>query len=475
MSLKKAAILFLAVCAATAIIPGAQGADSELVKQVSGCPAAFLRQQRDPRFVLHEEKLGKEHVVHILLTLSDQPQAYTFTLGWFTAGQDKKGAVLLNEHQQPAPLPGEKPRGLSKAEIKEFRGIDLLSDRKPEDALKEFADAVRDPQGSPQMYNNLGACQALLGQFENARKQLDLAIKMRPEYAVAVANKAWLEQATGRMDDSLADAESALRLDPELRTARFAAVKALIGLSRLKEALQVSEDTVKRWPSDPPSVMMSGDALASSGDYKSARARYQKALLIMPNDPRILLKIAEAAQAVGDLDDALKRARQATVVASDSPEAHLALGRYLEMNRDNRAAQLQFERALDLNPPPAMKLAIYGPALRVLTAIGKMEEADKLSAKWLAASPGEAECHYNRAWIASQLSGPKHAAEAVDEYRKAMALNNGLVQAHYNLALVLVKQGKLSEAASELKSFIKLSPQDPDVANAQKLLVQLGH
>ncbi len=473
MLLRSGIISFLAILLSGVAIAADAEEQGPLVGAVLKCPAIFLRQQKDPRISLHEEKLGGKQAVHAYLTLKE-PQPYAFSLGWLTPSSGKEGPVCIDEFEQDLSLPGEKqPKG-NKPDAHEIKGIDLVSDGKLHPALKEFEDAVKEPQSSARFYNNLAACLAALGEYDKADKQLELAQKMSPDLALAVSNQACLKLSMGKADEALAAARKALQMDPTLRSARFAAVKALLSLGQVDGALKVSEDTVKRWPGDSDAVILSGEALEAKGDWKAARTRYQKALLLLPNDTTVLLKIAAASQAIGDLDDAMKKARQVTGLMPNLAEGHLALGRYLEMNRDQRAAQLQYERALDLDPPIETKVAVFGPYLRVLIAMAKMDEADKLSRKWLKDNQDNADCHFNRAWIAAQLPKPQQKAEAIDEYRKALALQKDLVQAHYNLALLLVNAGKTTEAASELKAFIQQAPHDPDIANARKLLAQLG-
>ena len=86
--------------------------------------------------------------------------------------------------------------------------------------------------------------------------------------------------------------------------------------------------------------------------------------------------------------------------------------------------------------------------------------------------PDDAECHYNRAWIASQLEGD-HAQECIDEYRKALEQEPTLSSVHYNLALVLLKAGKNQEALKELRDFVAKSPDDSDCASAKELIKKL--
>lgn len=121
-----------------------------------------------------------------------------------------------------------------------------------------------------------------------------------------------------------------------------------------------------------------------------------------------------------------------------------------------------------------MALTAQGPLVRLLSELKDIDKLDKLTRRWIDEFPESADCHYNRAWVVSQLQSNKdRSLEAVGEYRKAMALDPHLGQARYNIGLLLVKAGMKAEAARELKAFIESYPSDPDTAHARELLAKL--
>lgn len=208
-------------------------------------------------------------------------------------------------------------------------------------------------------------------------------------------------------------------------------------------------------------------------NYKGAETTYKALYLSGPYDPDVLLGIAFCERQLGDLDEAIKYARQASIAAPKSPETHIALGHYLEENRDLKAAYLQYSRALDLKPNDEQMTLIFVPTLRILLALDDMQVAVRLAHKWAHEFPENASCQYNNGWVLSQCGEEKKLPEAIASYETAVRLEPGLVGAHYNLALLHYKQGDNDAAVIELDQFIKLAPGDPDLKQAKALLAKL--
>lgn len=447
-----------------------------MLRKIGAQPAILARQQRDHRIAFNPERFGTDRTVHVYTTLADFEAPFSFSLGWFLMVNGRDGEVCLDEFGERLPMPGAKPeRGaFNKVELKEIRGFDSIAAGDLKQALSFFESAARSAPQNAKARNNLGACLAALGQYGRAEKEFAEAIKLKSDYALAYANRAWLALLLDQATPALSDLARALEIQRDLKPAVLALLRTYIDSGNLDKARAMADRAFARWPQDTQVCLLAGDAYVAAGDVISARQRYQKALVFGPNNPCTLLRLAHTSERLGDLDDAIGRAKAAVQASPEHVQARLELGRYLEMNRNLRAAQLQYERALELNPAASVRQAVYGPLLRVLINAGKLEQADRLSKRWLTENQESAECRYNRAWVASQLPGPENKAEAVEEYRKAVALNPELVQAHYNMALILINQGKEQEAVRELKAFIEKSPKDPDTRTARELLARIS-
>ncbi|HEY9713291.1 MAG TPA: hypothetical protein V6C72_07465, partial [Chroococcales cyanobacterium] len=155
---------------------------------------------------------------------------------------------------------------------------------------------------------------------------------------------------------------------------------------------------------------------------------------------------------------------------------------FFNANRDDLAALTQYEVVLDSKEDQLLRIASFGPYLRLLVRSGKVKEAQKFSRKWVHENPKSYDCHFNRAWVLTQPDGTrvkddeaaKVREEAISEYNEALQLKPKAVSTRFNLALLLIQNNHNKEALGQLKLFIEQAPaKDPDVATAQKLIAQL--
>jgi tetratricopeptide (TPR) repeat protein len=211
------------------------------------------------------------------------------------------------------------------------------------------------------------------------------------------------------------------------------------------------------------------DREMEAGHFQAACQLYRLALATHRSDVSILIKAARAYEAAGDLDEAIHRAREATVFEPTNAGARVALGHFLDANREDKAAILQFEMALQIkDAEPETRKAAYGPLLRLLRHQNQCEKLEKTARRGVHDFPQDADCHYNLGWALSQLpktdakASAKLQAEAISEYRRSISLGGKRAGAHLNLALLLADSGDKNAASQELSTYLKLAPGDAD-------------
>jgi len=69
-----------------------------------------------------------------------------------------------------------------------LKGLILTEQSKPADAIKVFSALTEDYPELPEPYNNLAVLYASQGQYDKARKSLEMAIRTHPSYAIAHEN-----------------------------------------------------------------------------------------------------------------------------------------------------------------------------------------------------------------------------------------------------------------------------------------------
>ncbi|HEY9787868.1 MAG TPA: tetratricopeptide repeat protein [Candidatus Obscuribacterales bacterium] len=455
-------------------------AAASLKDAVTGSEVIRVRMLSDRRISAADEKFGDENAIHIYLSLRDESSPYVVSLGWFVLIKGKSGeAKLLDEFGEKISLPFLKPERpqFNKADLMAINGFDSVSKGKLKAGLAAFENALKLAPESPRLHNNRGALLAVAERNVEAQKEFSAALKLKPDYAAALANMAWLSLAINQPEIAEQDARRALKIDPAMQSAKLALAKANLSTGKSSQSAHVL-DTMRGFAkTDLQTLTVLADTQLSERNFKEARKTLKRIVFLSPSDSDALLKLGQACDAEGDIDEALKYLRQAAQISPQEPAIHLALGKALEHNRDERAAWIQYKMVLELCP--AAKDLICGnyrpkvqaAMLKMLVRAESLPEADKLTKQWIKESPGSADCHYNRAWILSQLPGQEK--EAVSAYEKALSINPKMTQARYNLALLLVKVGRIADGAKQLKQFIEAAPGDPDVGQARSLLAEL--
>jgi len=121
-------------------------------------------------------------------------------------------------------------------------------------------------------------------------------------------------------------------------------------------------------------------------------------------------------------------------------------------------ARVCFQQALSLAPENFDALHIWGVMEHKQ---GNLAEAESLIRRAIAVDGGVAEAHYN---LGRVLQDAGRDEEMVAEYRSAIALDPRLEFAHFNLGLALLAGGDAKAAADSFRKAQEINPRDADYA-----------
>ena len=424
-----------------------------------------------------------EPSVHVYLTMTEHAYPYVISLGNFVVLKTKDGEVkILDEFGEKIPLPNRQPErpGFHKGDLMALKTFDLIMEGKYFVAMKMIDQAIRLAPNSYRLHSNRGALLVMMGKGPvESQKEFTEAIRLNPNCAAAYSNRACLYLSLNKTNLAVDDANAALKIEPTLNPASLCLVRSNLEDGKKEDAAALIEKSGLGKKNDAQSLKLQAETLIANKEYKSARIVLRKLLMISTNDADAVLQLAYVSDMEGDIEEAIGRARQAVNMQPKNPGVREILGRYLEKNRDDTAAALQYEAALDLLnewvPKDRMKkaMAIEGALLRTIMRTNDFKRAEIWSKYFTKQFPTSASAHYNRAWLLSQGAEAYYIKEAVQEYDQALKLDPGLKQTHYNLALLSIKTGDTQRAESELKLFIELAPDDPDNESAKSMLAKL--
>lgn len=229
------------------------------------------------------------------------------------------------------------------------------------------------------------------------------------------------------------------------------------------------------------SVALDADKELAAGHFQAACELYRLALTTHRSDARILINASRAYEGAGNLDEAIRRAREAAVFEPNNAEAHLALAHYLDADRQEKAAILQFEVVIDIkNADPLTRKAAYGPLLRLLQHETNWEMLIKIARRGAREFAQDPDSQFNLGWALTQLPNtvPKEhlkiQRDAVAAYQKSVDLGEKRPAVHLNLAMLLADLGDSPAASAELATYLKLAPSEASRSEVKALSEKIG-
>ena len=237
-----------------------------------------------------------------------------------------------------------------------------------------------------------GAALVASGQWDDARRAFERAIRWDPTLAVAHFNLGVALSVLGRSEDALQAYREALRLVPTLSDALVNIGVELFKQGQTGEALVTLKQAVRMAPMSAAPYHNLGVLLASLGELDEAVAALQRAADLAPTNAATRRALADTHYNIGVRHARRQRWSQAvasyeTAIGFDrrSPEAFNGAGIALRRLHYDRAAVAMFDEALRLRPSFAE--ARYNLA-GALAALGRYGEAMESCRSVLELQPG---------------------------------------------------------------------------------------
>ncbi len=283
---------------------------------------------------------------------------------------------------------------------------------------------------------------------------------------LAVNPAAWLAQNNlgnilldrGDRSEALEHLLAALRLAPDASEVHLSMGNYMLNASgRLDDAIAEYRTAVRLAPASERAHANLGNALLRAGRSGQATAEFDAALRIDPSNAVAHIGLGNAFLTTpGRVSDAIAQYRLALAADPDAAEAHNDLGRALAMAPGQLpAAVAELETAAALDPDSWSARSNLGNALSMIP--GRLEDAIAQYRAALRLNPDAAAVHNNLGFALSHAPGS--LPEAISEYREAIRLAPDYADAHYNLAMALLQtpNGR-PEALAELETVRRLKP-----------------
>ena len=226
----------------------------------------------------------------------------------------------------------------------------------------------------------------------------------------------------------------------------------------------------ERDPADEDFRFDYGNALVQHGKLQLATEVFRAASSAHPGSWKLRLGLGSASYLSGDYMSAVRELMETVRLKPDCISAYFLLGEaYDSAGTFQPAIQKALERYLKNGPRDAW--AYYHYAVILKSEWRNYDRATDALQEALRLNPNFAEAHLELGIIA--LSQGK-AAPAIADLEKAVTLDPSLAAAHYRLGLVYQKLGNQERAKAELERFRALKDQEHQRARVLESLAAVG-
>ena len=279
-----------------------------------------------------------------------------------------------------------------------------------------------------------------------------------------VLNTAMDDYSHKHYKDAAAGLKDYLRNNPKDAQAHRLMADIYVALDNIPAAIPEWEAAVKLDKRDKSSQINLGVAYMQTGSYDKAVDVYEAAVAHSPKDPQFRLQLGSALDQAGRHEDAAVEFEKAMELdpKNSAPALYAGLENH-QAGHDDKAVP-ELKTALTLGT--TQKFQAYAALAEAARSAKQNDDEVKYLALAAQAQPDDFVTEYNLG-VLEQNAGKKAEAEAA--YRKALASKTDDTKAmagvQSNLALLLIDDGKLDEAADLLTKATQGDPTNAEYEN----------
>lgn len=259
------------------------------------------------------------------------------------------------------------------------------------------------------------------GRFRAGAAQYRRAVEVDPENLRARQSLASVLLRLGDLEGAAEHFSAAVELAPDNARARSDLGVVLAEMGEDEEAMQHLSRAVELQPGLIKAQFNLANAFARAGRYDEAAAGYRQLLEVDPSHLEARSRLGTALAQAGRLQEGTEQLRQVVERDPGDARARLNLGVALAEGGDVQGAIDQHLAVLDLRPDP------------VRTALA----------------------HFNLGTFYKQIEDRE---QAMDHYRRALAIDPDMAAAHFDLGEILYAEGRLAEAQTHYSQASRLLP-----------------
>ena len=331
------------------------------------------------------------------------------------------------------------------------KGITLGMLGRNKEAVECFDQLLANEPDSVSYLNERATILVSLKEFERAEKDFSRIIELKPENAVFYCNRAICRRYFGneKLDDARGDLDQAIKLNPKLIVAYRQKMEIELQAGNREEALAAYDLMVKNNPETGQAYLLRSDLHMTMQNYQQALADLEKYVSLVPQHFQPQMNRAILLRQLGRVEESQKVLDKLTELFPNQQAVFINRGVTYENLEKYDLAIADLNKAMELNEQHRPYLLFH----RATSAIGKKDYASaiedlnrviELDPKTMAfVRRGEA------------LFAVNQFDAALTDFSKALELDKSKHFARYHRAKIFEMQQKDDEALSDYNYLVE--------------------
>ncbi|MEW5821362.1 MAG: tetratricopeptide repeat protein [Cyanobacteriota bacterium] len=358
------------------------------------------------------------------------------------------------------------------------------------DAIKELQTSLYQNPNSAPVHDKLGEVYEKQGNEAAAINEYRKAINIKPEYTESYLKLSSVFENRGDDEFAIAELRSAINVNPDFTEGKLRVADISTKIGKEDQAIKLYQDILQTDPNNSEALKgiasayffkakkdTVGGIMASPGDYVEAEQALRRAVAANPNDLELHLALLRISDLAGNKELAQNEYNMIASSPAQTPAQSVIRGEALFALNRYKDGEAEFQRALTYTND-SKDILLLGD---IFSVNGALPLATAAYSKALSQDPNNVKASKGidrvkklddqsrtdyRAGIAFFKEGQKVAA--IDNLRKAAAVNSVQPETRWMLAESFNKEGFYQDALDEYNAYLQLATEATDPKTYKK-------
>ncbi|MDC1418517.1 tetratricopeptide repeat protein [Candidatus Thioglobus sp.] len=227
--------------------------------------------------------------------------------------------------------------------------IELFSNDKISEALDSIEILIKDHPNESLLFNIRGACYATLNQPEEAIKNYKDALAIKPDYSDASYNLGNALKSLGHLEEAVKSYKKTIAIEPNYHAAQHNLGVTLQELGLFNDAAEQYEEALNIKPDNIEAQINLGFVYQSLGQLEEAVEQYESILSTNPENVEVLNNLGIIYRELGDADEAISYYKKVLEIDPGFTGAYYNLGFiYQDLGQVKNSIE-QYEKAISIS------------------------------------------------------------------------------------------------------------------------------